>query len=96
MSDVTRDRPWMCLACGYTMDSCSPIEGTGSPIDGDLSLSLGCGALHTRRGERWDPMNAADWSALPPDIKAVVAKASFARQMTVGDSITCRAHGVPS
>ncbi len=90
MSDSTREPPWLCLGCGYMMDACAPIEGTGSPDEGDLTLCLNCGALHVRHGVRWLPITPAEREAIDPEQKADLALYEAARRRVVSIDLTRR------
>lgn len=79
-----RDHPWMCFTCGYAMDAYNcTTEPSTAPAEGDISLCLNCGALHTRHGERWQPMTTAEREQLTPEERRNVAMAQLARSRVI-------------
>jgi hypothetical protein len=81
MSDITREPAWMCLICGYAMDSTAPADPTvhAAPTEGAIALCMNCGAAYTRRRARWLPMSHEDWASLTDDERADLEQARQAR-----------------
>ncbi len=84
MMDVTGFRPWMCLCCGYTMDSASSATKENAvPKEGDISVCLNCGALYALRAGAWAPLGALDMAALPADVRGLVERVQRLRKLVV-------------
>jgi len=61
---VTRERPWMCHACGHGMDAATlaydnDLSGV-APDDGDYSICIRCGEPHIRYGGAWRKVTPAE------------------------------------
>jgi hypothetical protein len=68
---VTRERPWMCHACGHVMDAASLAFqndlATIEPDDGDWSICIRCGEPHIRDGVAWRKATPAELDDMHPD-----------------------------
>lgn len=86
-----RERAWMCVVCGYTMDSASLPEKPGAvPTDGDVSLCLNCGAVYVREGDKWRPMTKAEKRALEPENREKIERYERARRRMVDVDLSRR------
>lgn len=85
MSAITREKPWLCFACGYKMDAAAPIDPTEqvTPGEGDWSLCMNCGAVYTRHRDQWLPMTDAERAALTPDERVDLDRAGRSRSATI-------------
>jgi hypothetical protein len=84
---TTRTTVWLCLSCGYAMDSASPIDkGRARPKDGDLSMCLSCAAPYELRAGKWQPISQLEIDALPADVRELLTRAQRARR-ELGDKI---------
>jgi hypothetical protein len=89
MSDVTRDKPWMCFACGYTMDAASAWEGQfRAPREDDLSLCMNCGEYYVRHADQWVPMTDAERAALELEYVELLGDAERARGRAIRKDLT--------
>jgi hypothetical protein len=84
---TTRERPWMCHACGHVMDAASlayqnDLPNT-KPEHGDYSICIRCGEPHTRDGSTWRKMTAAELADMHPDNRrqVTILQAAFATRV---------------
>ena len=90
MSDVTREKPWLCYGCGYQMDASAPADPTvqAAPSEDDVTLCLNCGAVYARHRDQWLPMTDAERAALTPDDCADLERAGQARSGAIRTDLT--------
>jgi hypothetical protein len=94
MVDPIADRTWMCEGCGYVMDACSSImNSNAAPKDGDLSLCLNCGKLHTRDGGRWRTPRGPELRDVPKEHWQLIMRARNLIRRHVKGRTTTRAGG---
>jgi hypothetical protein len=81
---VTRERPWMCHACGHVMDAATlaydnDLSGV-APDDGDYSICIRCGEPHIRYGGAWRKVTPAELADMHPDNRrqVTILQARFA------------------
>lgn len=86
-----RERAWLCFKCGYAMDSYDCTNKPGAaPGEGDVSLCMNCGALHSRRADTWQPMTAAERADLTPDMRRYLLFLEFGRSLVIDEDLTKR------
>jgi hypothetical protein len=85
MSDVTREPPRLCLACGYETNAVAPFDPghRATPAEGDLSLCMNCGAPYARHGLAWVPMTDAERAALTDEVREEFEQAERSRARTI-------------
>jgi hypothetical protein len=78
MKDVDHQRVPLsrCPHCGHILDAASVLEGpTPKPVEGDLSICLGCGEVSQfDRRSRLRPVTASILADLDPDEAADLLK----------------------
>jgi hypothetical protein len=63
-----RTKPWLCHACGHLLNAVSEVGGEDiAPVEGDLTMCIGCGAFYTLQGDAWARLTLAQYAALTPD-----------------------------
>lgn len=68
-----RETVWLCVLCGYAMDTATPHEGgSRAPRDGDISLCMNCGQVYTREGTRWRSMTIEQQATLEAETRATI------------------------
>jgi hypothetical protein len=76
-----RTKAWLCLACGHLLDAMSEVTGANiAPVEGDLTMCIGCGAFYTLQDGAWAKMTPEQYAALAPDDRALVFKMQLAQK----------------
>jgi hypothetical protein len=89
LSDSFREAAWMCLMCGYLMDSAShPTKLGAVPKEDDNSLCLNCGTVYVRHNGKWALMTRAEREALSTDQRAEIAGLESVRRVAIDKDLT--------
>jgi len=71
-----RDRPVLCLGCGYTMIHSAAVTDRGEtsrgPREGDWALCGGCAKLHRDDGDAWQEPTDAEILAMDPELRVSI------------------------
>lgn len=84
---------WMCVRCGYMMDTatCMNHDSVTEVTDGDsLSLCLNCAAVYERRSGKWILMTAEERAALPAEAKADIIKAQIVQALVADKDLAAK------
>ena len=88
---TTRERPWLCVTCGYAMDAATSTSHTrAKPKDGDVSLCLNCTAAYLRREGAWHALSREAERTLPTYLVENILRARVAHQMAGLPDLTKR------
>jgi hypothetical protein len=93
--DTTRERPWMCVRCGYLMSAATPFDrGHHEPPDeGDLSICLNCALPYVREDGRWRAMTGKDWDGLVPEERRELLMAIHEQRTVIQGDLRKRERG---
>ncbi len=90
MSTTTNDETptfieprWHCGSCGYGMDAASPMMHANRPKEGDASMCIKCGTMHTRHDDKWVLMTPDELEEFDDETRALITRMQAMRKLVV-------------